>query len=475
MKHSNTVVKGIIWSAIDKIAVIILQLVIEIVLARLLLPAEYGLIGMTVVFFAIAQVFVDGGFMNALIQKQDNTEIDFSTVFYTSLIISIIVYWILFFAAPFISLFYNSNQLTNIIRISGINIILNSFALIHRTKLSISMNFKIQAQFSVVSMFISGILGIYLAYTGYGVWALVFQSVCLSGLNTILLVIYLKWRPMLIYSKESFHKLFGFGSKLLLAGLIQNTYSNLYSFFIGKVFTPRDLGIYTKSTQFTLYPAGIITNLLQRVMYPYLSRFQNNDIELFRLNKQYYTIIAILFFPLFTGLCVLAEPFIKVLLSERWIDSVPIIRTLAIAFLFFPFINVNMFIFQIKGMSTRFLTIEVFTKVSGIIILVLTLKYNVFIMSCGLIVQNFLQLLITSYFSDKSMNSKKFSQFRLLIPMIIISLIIAFLTYQIIKPINMPFLQLIIGFFIIISLYLTYYFLFMKETVVQIREKLLHR
>ena len=463
MNNSNSVVKGVLWSAVDRISVVALQLIIEVILARLLLPADYGIIGMVAVFFAVAQVFVESGFMNALIQKQDRTETDYSTVFFSSLLLSILIYLLLFLLAPYIAAFYKVDILTKIIRVLGTSIIINSLAIVFRTKLSISMDFKVQAKLSVLSVCISGILGVYLAYHGYGVWALAYQSICLYALNTLFLALNLKWRPLFVFSKDSFNKLFGFGSKLLLAGLIQNIYSNLYSVLIGKVFPTRELGLYTKSTQFTLYPSNIITNMFQRVMYPYLSNYQDDDNHLFKLNRQYYKVISMLFFPLFVGLGVLAEPFVRVLLSERWIAAVPLIRILAIAYLFFPFININMFVFQIKGKTSQFLLIEVLTKISGVIILILTLKFGVLIMCYGLLLQHIIQLTITSYYSDKAMNSRVFSQIRSLLPIIIVSIGFSIITMFIIQLIRISIVQLVVGALVLLILYFGYYYYFMKR------------
>lgn len=465
LKNSNVLVKGVLWSAIDRFAVVGIQLLFEIILARLLLPSDYGIIGMVAVFMAIAQVFVDSGFMNALIQKQDRTELDFSTVFYTSTLLSLVIYLILFIAAPTIALFYNVPELNGILRVLGLNIIINSIALVYRAKLSISMDFKIQAKLSVISVILSGILGVYFAYHGYGAWSLVYQSICLYTLNTLLLGLNLRWLPLFTFSKKSFSILFGFGSKLLAAGLIQAIYSNLYSVLIGKVFSTKELGLYAKSSQFTLYPSSMMTNMLQRVLYPYLSQYQNDNKILFDLNKQYYTIIAMLFFPLFVGLGVLAEPFVTLLLSKNWIEAVPLIRVLAITFLFYPFINVNMFIFQIKGMSSRFLWIEILTKITGVIILLVTLKFGVLVMSFGLLVQQLIQLLITSYFSDKAMNSKIFSQIRVLLPILLISVIFAITVYSVIQMLHLPIIQLSVGILMFIILYLTYYYYFMRNLV----------
>lgn len=456
-------VSGVFWSAVDRFAVVAIQVVLEVLLARVLMPSDYGLIGMVAVFIAVAQVFVDGGFMNALIRKTDRTETDYSTVFYTSLLIALLIYIILFLCAPLIAEFYKTESLTAIVRVLGLNIIFNSFAIVYRAKLSVSMDFKLQAKFSVISVLISGVVGLWMAYNGYGVWSLVLQLVVLYGLNAVLLVVNLKWIPVTGFSFSSFRTLFGFGSKLLLAGIVNAVYSNMYQLLIGKVYNANDLGIYSKSIQFTLYPSGMITNMLQRVLYPYLSGFQEDDNMLFDLNKKYYTLIAMVFFPLFFGLATLAEPFVSLFLTNKWIEAVPVIRILAITFLFYPFINVNMFIFQIKGMSSRFLAIEVLTKVTGVLILFITLRHNMLMLSYGLLIQHVLQLFITSYFSDKAINAKPFSQIRELAFFFLFSLILYFLLKFFLPFTGDYIVQFILGFVLYVVVYLLYYFIFMKE------------
>ena len=221
-------VKGILWSAIDKFGIVAVQIILEIVMARLLLPSDYGVMGVVAVFIAIGQVFTDGGFSNALIQKQSRTEIDFSTVFFFNIIISGVIYGLLFVSAPLISQFYNIPVLTDIIRIIGLTIIINSLVIVHKTKLSISLNFKIQAKYSLLSVFLSGGVGLFLALNGYGVWSLIYQSLLLYILNATFLIFNLRWVPLFVFSKKSFDSLFYFGSKVLIASLVQAVYNNLY-------------------------------------------------------------------------------------------------------------------------------------------------------------------------------------------------------------------------------------------------------
>lgn len=466
-------INGIFWSAVDRFAVVIIQVVFEILLARVLLPYDYGLIGMVAIFIAVAQVFVDGGFMNALIQKKNPSELDYSTVFYTIVGISLFVYVVLFLIAPYIAVYYEIPLLKDIIRVLGLNVVFNSLALIYRTKLTISMNFKKQAKLSLISVLVSGLIGLFLAHRGFGVWALICQSLILYGLNSILLIVSMHWLPALKFSKNSFKQLFGFGSKLLFAAFIQSIYSNLYLVFIGKFFGAKNLGFYSKSSQFTLYPSGMITNMLQRVIYPYLVQYKDDNNRLYTLNKQYYTIISMFLFPVFIGLSILAEPFVHLLLTDVWIEIVPLIRILAITYLFYPFININMYIFQIKGMSSKFLMIEVLTKISGVLILIITLRYNLMVMCYGLFIQHILQLFISSYFSDKAMQSHLFSQIKSLMPLILFSCISSISIYLLIQFINNSFFELIVGFVLILCSYGLFYIIFMKSSLQFLRQAML--
>jgi O-antigen/teichoic acid export membrane protein len=216
----NQTLKGVIWSAIERFSVQGIQFILGILLARLVEPAEYGLIALLSIFLAIAQTFIDSGFSNALIQKKDRTEIDYSTVFYFNITIACIIYGILFLVAPYMARFYKEPQLKIITRLIGVNIIIASFSIVQRAKLTIKLDFKTQTQASLTAVIISGLAGIFIAYHGYGVWALVVQAILSNLLNTLLLWVFAKWRPLLVFSSESFRKLFLFGSKLLLSGLL---------------------------------------------------------------------------------------------------------------------------------------------------------------------------------------------------------------------------------------------------------------
>ena len=459
-------IKGILWSAVDKFGIVVVQIILEIVMARLLLPSDYGVMGVVAVFLAIGQVFTDGGFSNALIQKQDRSETDFSTVFFCNLIVSVVIYGVLFFGAPFISEFYNLPVLTDIIRIIGLTIIINSLVIVHKTKLSISLNFKIQAKYSLLSVLFSGAIGLFLALNGYGVWSLVYQSLLLYVLNAVFLIFNLRWVPLFVFSKKSFDTLFYFGSKVLMASLVQAIYNNLYSVLIAKKFSTKELGLYSKANQFTLFPISTLTTVMQRVAFPYLSSYQGDNDKLFTLNQKFTKLNLILIMPFFFMISALSEPIVKIVFSDAWIDLIPLMRILSIAFVFYPVIVNNMFLFQIKNKTQIYLRIEIITKITGILILFGTLQYGIVIMSLGLVAQQFMQLVITSMYCNRLLEQQLFSQLKMVGPQLLVSFIIFFVTLYGISFVDNRFSQFLIGGLLTAILYFVYYYFFMKNEIV---------
>ncbi|TRX40132.1 lipopolysaccharide biosynthesis protein [Flavobacterium restrictum] len=458
-------VNGIFWSAIDKFGIVAVQIILEIVMARLLLPSDYGVLGVVAVFIAIGQVFTDGGFSNALIQKQDRTEIDFSTVFFSNIAIATVIYCMLFFSAPFIAVFYNLPILSSIIRVICVAIIINAAVIVHRTKLSISLDFKVQAKYSLLSVTISGAIGLFLALHGYGVWSLVYQSVLLYTFNAVFLFLHLKWTPIFIFSKKSFNELFYFGSKILIASFIQAIYNNLYSVLIAKKFSTKELGLYSKSNQFTLFPISTLTSMMQRVAFPYLSSYQNDGEKLFSLNQKFTKMNLLLIAPFFFGLSALAEPFVRIVFSDTWIEIIPLIRILAIAYVFYPVIVNNMYLFQIMNKPKVYLALEVVTKISGILILLLTMKYGIVIMAFGLLTQQFLQLIITSVYLNKLLGKSVFIQLKMIVPHILICFVILSITLFGVNFMTTVLLKLLVGLALTVMLYFVFYFCFLKAEI----------
>ena len=269
-------ISGLIWSFIDSIAGQGISFIVGIILARLLSPKEFGLIGMLTIFIAISQSFIDSGFRQALIRKQDCTQTDYSTVFYFNIAVGVAFYILLFAFANSISNFFHEPVLKELIKVLGLALIINSFTMIQSTLLTKRIDFKLQAKISIIASLISGIISIYMAYTGLGVWSLVALTLIKYATNSILLWYWNKWKPALLFSKKSFKELFSFGSNLLVSGLIDTIYRNIYYVIIGKYFTAVELGYYTRAEQFQSLPSANLQGIIGRVSYPVLSTLQHD-------------------------------------------------------------------------------------------------------------------------------------------------------------------------------------------------------
>lgn len=281
---------GIVWSSLDRFSVQGIQFILSFVIARKLSPSDYGLIAMLSIFMALAQTFIDSGFSNALIQKQNRTLIDFSTVFYFNIIVSVFLYAFLCLLAPAISAFYNQPLLDDIIKWVGLNFVIYAFSTVQRAIMIIELDFKRQVIVSVISVVASGSVAVWLAYTGYGIWTLVVQGLLNNLINVILLWILAHWHPQWAFSIVSFKELFSFGSKLLGGAILHTIYINMYTLIIGKFFTSAELGYYNRSYTVTQYPSSNITNIITKVTYPIECQMQDDDN---RLQEKFYLFIRL--------------------------------------------------------------------------------------------------------------------------------------------------------------------------------------
>ena len=312
---------GIVWNIIEKFAVQGIGFLLNIILARLLTPHDYGIVGMLTIFLTFSNIFIDSGFSRALIQKQNRTEKDYSTVLIFNFTISIFIYIILFFASPVIAQFYKTPELINLQRIFFVVIILNSLTVVQNAQLQINIDFKNIAIVNSISVIISGIIAIIAAYKGLGPLALVIQSLSKALVSVIMFWIIGKWVPKTGFSKKSFKNLFGFGSKLLFSGLLSTAITNINNLVIGKVYTPASLGYYTRAQQFPEITSGTIASVLNTTTFPLMSSLQNNKDELVNILRRLIKITAMIVFPAMIGLAVLSEPIILVLLGEKWLPT----------------------------------------------------------------------------------------------------------------------------------------------------------
>lgn len=458
----QTATKGIFWSVAERFSVQGTQFFIMLVMARLLLPSDYGLVGMITVFIALSQSLIDSGFSQALIRKQDRTETDNCTVFYFNIVIAVTLYFLLFAVSPAVATFYDTPELCKVMRVVSIVIIINALTVVQRALLTAKIDFKTQAKASFAAAVISGILGIVLALNGYGVWALVYQQIINQVINTIILWCYSTWRPKLIYSWLSFRNLFAFGSKLMAVGLIDITYNNIYPIIIGKVFSPADLGHYSRARNFSDLPSSNVAGILQRVTYPLLCQIQNEDARLAIVYRRFLKLSAFVIFPLMCGLAGLSTPLITTLIGEKWLFCSELLTIICFTMMWYPIHSINLNLLQVKGRTDIFLKLEFYKKGIGLTLLFLSIPYGVKAMCAVGILGSLIALAINTYYTGKLIQIGFFKQMRDLLPTLCLSLLMFFAVYNLHYVVSSAYGQLLIGIPLGILIYLVpcYYFKF---------------
>ncbi len=423
LKHKT--VNGVGWSAIDNVASAGITFLVGLALARLLSPSEFGILGMIAIFIAVANSIVDSGFSNALIRKTNAQAIDYNTVFIFNMVLSIFLYAILFLGAPFISRFFDEPQLIPITRVLGFILIINAFGIIQKTLLVKKVDFKTQTKISLISSVSSGVVGIGMAFSGFGVWSLVGQQLSRQLFNSSFLWIFNNWRPAIEFSMQSFKELFGFGSKLLVSGLIDTIYKNVYYLIIGKFYSAAQLGQYTRAEQFNSIFASNLTNVVQRVSYPVLSSIQDEPQRLKEAYRKVIKTTMLVSFACMLGLAAVAKPLILLLIGEKWLESVYYLQIICFAGMLYPLHAINLNILQVKGRSDLFLKLEIIKKCITIIPIVLGIFYGIEFLLWGSVFTSFLAYFLNSYYSAELINYPTWSQIKDIFPLLAISVCIA--------------------------------------------------
>ena len=409
-------ISGLTWSFIDSFAQKGITFVIGIILARLILPREFGLIGMISVFIAISTSFINSGFGAALIRKKDCTDIDYSTVFYFNLAVGVFFYWVMFFTAPAISRFFNEPQLIRLVQVLAVLLVVDSFTIIQRTILTKRIAFKLQTKISVISSIISGIFGIALAFRGFGVWSLVVKQISQRAINSLLLWLWNRWRPLLVFSKKSFTELFSFGYKLLISGLIDTLYRNIYLIIIGKYFSAQALGFYTRADQFKALPSENIVQIVGRVSYPVLAQMQDDKNVLKANYKKIIKSTMLITFVLMMGMAAVAEPMIIVLIGEPWRTSIVYLQMLCFVGMMYPLHALNLNMLNVQGRSDLFLKLEIIKKILAVPVIVIGVLFGIKVMIAGMIVNTQIAYFLNSYWSGRFINYSMKEQIRDILP-----------------------------------------------------------
>ena len=418
-------VRGVAWSFVERFSVQGVTLILELIIARIVGPDNFGLIAMLAIFMSVSQVFIDGGFSSALIQRQQRSEADFSTVFYINIGISLVLYLLLFLSAPAIAAFFKQPILALVTRVYSLNLVINSLVAVNKTKLTIAVDFKTQSKISFLSALLSGLVGVGLALLGWGVWAIVWQTIVCALLNVILSFYYVKWYPRARFSSDSFHRLFSFGSKLLVANLISAVYAKIYDVVIGKKFSAAQLGLYSRADKFNQFASSNISGILQRVSFPILSEIQDDDSRLLGAYRKYLQMSALVVFPIIMGLCGIARPLIQILLGQEWMGCVPLLQILSFAYLWDCVVIVNLNLIYVKGHSDYVLRLEIIKKSIAFAILFATLPFGLTVISLGRVVYALVSFYLNTYYTRKLLDYGFFTQLRELAPLIFLAMIVA--------------------------------------------------
>lgn len=437
--------KGLVWSMIERFATQGVQFLFGIILARLLSPDDYGVIAMPLVFLAIAQCIIDSGFSTALIRKPELTEDDLSTAFYFNIGIGILCYAVLFISSPLIADFYHTPILSSLLKVTALAVLFNPLCAVQQAILTRKIDFKTQAIVSLSGAVVSGIVGMYMAYNGFGVWSLVFQQVGGYVMRTILLWILGKWKPKRKWSWESFHYLWGFGSKMLGSGLLDTIYNNIYPIVIGKYFSAQDLGNYTRAQQFSSLPSSNVTGVLQRVTFPVLSSIQNEDERLAKNYRKILKLSAFLIFPMMLMLSAIANPIVRILLTDKWSGCVILLQIVCFQMMWYPIHAINLNLLTVKGRSDLFFRLEIFKKIVGVCIMFITIPHGIIWMVSGGIVSSMLSLIINTYYTGKLINVGYFKQMGDLLPIFGVSFIMWLIVHAILYLSSNLYCQLVLG------------------------------
>jgi len=403
--------------------------IVGIILARLLTPKEFGLIGMLTIFIAISQLLIDSGFSQALIRKKNCTQQDYSTVFYFNIVFGFFLYVLLFVSSGSISTFFHEPILKPLIRVLGLALIINSFTIIQTTLLVKHINFKLQAKISVISFFISGIISIYMAYTGWGVWSLVALTLIRNATNSFLIWFWNQWKPMWFFSFKSFRELFSFSGQLLVTQLMDSIYRNIYYLVIGKYFTAVELGYYTRAEQFQSVASSNLQGVIGRVSYPILSAIQDDTQKLKEAYKKILKSTMLITFVLMLGMAAIAKPMILTLIGDKWEPCVIYLQLLCFVGMSYPLHALNLNILYVKGRSDFALRIEIIKKAMCIPIIVIAIMWGIKAMIISMILFSVLAYFINSYWSAYLIDYSSLAQIKDIFPSFLLAGVMSALVF----------------------------------------------
>ena len=425
----NSIVSNFIWRFAERCGAQLVTFIVSIVLARILSPRDYGTIALVTVFTTILQVFIDSGLSTALIQKKDADDLDFSSVFYFNFLVCIILYILMFICAPYIANFYNDQSLISIVRVISLTLIISGVKGVQQSYVSRHMLFKRFFFSTLGGTIFSAILGIVMAYAGFGVWAIVFQQLSNNAIDTLILWITVKWRPIKRFSWKRLKNLLSFGWKLLASSLLDTVYNNLRNMIIGKLYTSSDLAFYNQGDKF---PKLIVLNInasIDSVLLPTMSNAQDSKERVKNMTSRAIKTSTYIMAPLMIGLAFCAEPIVKLVLTDKWLPCVPYLQIFCISYLFWPIHTANLNAINAMGRSDLFLKLEIIKKIVGLILLVVTMNISVMAMAYSLLVTSLISQFINAWPNKKLLNYRYLEQLRDILPNLVMSLMMGACVY----------------------------------------------
>lgn len=404
-------IKGVIWTFAQQFSIQLINFGVQIILARLLMPEEFGLIAMLAVFIALGQTLMDGGMTTSLIRTKKVDKLDYSTVFVSNIGVSLFIYLILFFCSPYIGAFYDQPILTNIIKLYALTFVIRSFVAVHVAKLTKEMNFKLQMKLQIPSTIVGAIVGVILAYFDFGVWSLVWLNLAQTTIFTIQHWLFIKWKPSLIFNKRRFKYHFNFGYKMTLSGLIDTLYTNSYNIVIGKFFLPATVGFYNQAETMRLLPVGQLTTIMGKVTFPLFTKI-NNDLQLKSAYKSSMRLVLFPVIPIMIYLVIVAEELFVFLFGEKWLPAVPYFQILSFASIVRPISNYNLNILKVKGKSGLLLKVEIIKKSIGVIAMIIALPFGIDALVISLLIVSYIFVIINMFYCGRLINYSVIQQIK---------------------------------------------------------------
>lgn len=420
---------GMVWTFTQQFGNQLISFVVSLVLARILLPEQFGLIGMIAVFVSIGKALLDSGLTQSLIRSKELDQEDYSTVFYFNLAASVLIYTIIFFGAPFIAAFYEQSILTPIIRLYCTTFIISAFSAVQGARLTQKMDFKTQTIIGIPSAILSGIIGISMAYNGFGVWSLVWSGISGAFFSALQLWIYSKWRPSWVFNFEKFKEHFNFGYKLTLSGILDQVFNNIYLIIIGKYFAAAQVGFYTRAQTTKQLPVKNISGALNKVTYPLFASIQDDDVRLKRVYSQLMQMVVFVIAPVMVLLAVIAEPLFVFLFTEKWLPAVPYFQILCATGILYPIHAYNLNVLKVKGRSDLFLRLEIIKKIVIVIAIAATIKFGIIALIYGQVFTSIIAFFINTHYTGKYINYTAWQQARDILPIILLAFAVGLIIF----------------------------------------------